>query len=126
MLRYYLGPGLRWANTLGPVPDSRIFDWRDAVSRLRATPPRQTLDQSDRRASRSGRTSSCSRPVFRDYRAWKSPLDEAGLADLGTSGRRCSRATPECSLVRQVTTDEVAVQENYFKLMQAFVYRRVR
>ena len=34
-------------------------------------------------------------------------------------------ATPR-SLVRQVTTDEVAVQENYFKLMQAFVYRRVR
>jgi hypothetical protein len=29
-------------------------------------------------------------------------------------------------LLRQVTTDEVAVQENYFKLMQAFVYRRVR
>jgi hypothetical protein len=33
---------------------------------------------------------------------------------------------PRVRLVRQVTTDEVAVQENYFKLMQAFIYRRVR
>ena len=33
VLRYYLGPGYRWATTLGRMPDPLIFDWRDAVSR---------------------------------------------------------------------------------------------
>ena len=90
VLRYYLGPGLRWANTLGPVPDSRIFDWRDAVSRLRATPPRQTLDRLVASVPR-GQDFIVFTPVFRDYRAWKSTLDEAGLGDLGTVDRAARR-----------------------------------
>lgn len=36
VLRYYLGGGLRWASDLGPVPDTGIMDWRDALARLRA------------------------------------------------------------------------------------------
>src|SRR5205823_942945 len=44
VLRYYLGGGLRWATTLGPVTDPRIMDWRDAVDRLRRTRARPTLD----------------------------------------------------------------------------------
>ena len=43
-LRYYLGPGLRFATTLGPVPDPQIMDWRDALSRLRKVTPAADLD----------------------------------------------------------------------------------
>src|SRR5581483_10641911 len=44
VLRYYLGPGYRWATTLGRMPDPLIFDWRDAVSRLKAAKEQPTID----------------------------------------------------------------------------------
>jgi mannosyltransferase len=42
-LRYYLGDGYRWADALGPVADPRVFDWRDALDRLKAAGPKRTL-----------------------------------------------------------------------------------
>jgi mannosyltransferase len=45
VLRYYLGDGYRWADALGPVPDDRVFDWRDATERLEAAGPKRTLDK---------------------------------------------------------------------------------
>ncbi len=44
LMHLYLRRGLRWADTIGPVPDPRIFDWRDAVDRLRAAKPKATSD----------------------------------------------------------------------------------
>jgi hypothetical protein len=43
-MRYYLGPGYRWADALGKVSDDRVFDWRDALDRLKAAGPKRTLD----------------------------------------------------------------------------------
>jgi hypothetical protein len=45
VLRYYLGDGYRWADALGPVTDSQVFDWRDALDRLKAAGPKRTLDR---------------------------------------------------------------------------------
>jgi hypothetical protein len=45
LLRYYLGDGYRWADALGPVSDNRVFDWRDALERLKAAGPKRTLDR---------------------------------------------------------------------------------
>lgn len=124
VLRYYLGPGLRWATTLGPVPDSGVFDWRDAVSRLRAAPAKRLLDRYVASVP-VGRDFVVVTPVFRDYRAWRSQwtnlvwrTSEKWSALLGSD--------PRIRLVRHVATDEIAVQENFFKPLQAFVYRRVR
>jgi mannosyltransferase len=44
-MRYYLGGGYRWADALGPVSDNRVFDWRDALDRLKAAGPKRTLDK---------------------------------------------------------------------------------
>jgi mannosyltransferase len=44
-MRYYLGDGYRWADALGPVSDNRVFDWRDALDRLKAAGPKRTLDK---------------------------------------------------------------------------------
>jgi mannosyltransferase len=44
-MRYYLGDGYRWADALGPVTDSQVFDWRDALDRLKAAGPKRTLDK---------------------------------------------------------------------------------
>jgi hypothetical protein len=43
VLRYYLPGGLRYATPLGPVPDPRVMDWRDAMRRMRAARYESTL-----------------------------------------------------------------------------------
>lgn len=47
LMRYYLGDALKlqWADALGPVPDPQVFDWRDALDRLREAGPKRTLDK---------------------------------------------------------------------------------
>jgi hypothetical protein len=47
VLRYYLDdqPDLQWADALGPVDNPRVFDWRDALDRLREARPKRTLDR---------------------------------------------------------------------------------
>lgn len=42
LLAYYLPDGVRYGTSLGPVEDARVFDWRDALDRLRAAKPRPT------------------------------------------------------------------------------------
>jgi mannosyltransferase len=41
---FYFRDGLRWASGMGWVPDTRIFDWRDALDRYRAARPARTAD----------------------------------------------------------------------------------
>jgi mannosyltransferase len=45
LLRYYLGPDYRYADALGPVRDTQVFNWRNATDRLEAAAPRRTLDR---------------------------------------------------------------------------------
>lgn len=43
-LSYYMGDEYRYATSLGPVADPRVFDWRDAVARLEEARPTPTAD----------------------------------------------------------------------------------
>jgi len=43
-LSYYLGDEYRYATSLGPVADPRVFDWRNAVERLEEARPTPTAD----------------------------------------------------------------------------------
>jgi 4-amino-4-deoxy-L-arabinose transferase-like glycosyltransferase len=124
VLRYYLGGGLRWTSTIGPVSDPQIFDWRDAVDRLRAAGTRERVDATIVSVQR-GSEFLVVAPVFRDYRAWKAKWTRlvwqksTAYTDLLGSDRRVR-------LVRRIATDEVAVKHNYFKPLQVLVYRRLR
>lgn len=42
VLRYYLGGEFRYASSLGPVPEPRVMNWRDASRRLQAARARPT------------------------------------------------------------------------------------
>ena len=46
VMHYYLPQniGLRWADAMGPVKDPLVFDWRDALDRLKAAKPTPTED----------------------------------------------------------------------------------
>jgi mannosyltransferase len=124
VFRYYLGPGLRFATTIGPVPDPGIFDWRDAVTRLRAARPAPTLAALVRTVPVGSRFVYVT-PVFRSYSAWDAKWTKLVWQRSG-SWRTLLTDDPNVRLVRHVWTNEIAVRENYFKLMQAFVYERVR
>ena len=123
VLRYYLGGGLRWATTLGPVPDPQVFDWRDAVTRLRAAQPRTTLDPLLASVPR-GREFVVVVPVFRDYRAWKAKWTRL-VWQRSLAWSSLLQHDPRLRLEHHFVTNEIAAKRNYFKPVQAFIYRRV-
>ena len=122
VFRYYLGSGFRFATTLGPVPDQRIFDWRDAVERLRASSMRARVDQTVAAVPRGGEFAVVS-PIFRDYRAWNAKWTRL-VWRTSTAYTSLLQRDPRVRLVRHIATNEVAVEHNYFKPMQAWIYRR--
>ena len=123
VLRYYLGANERWATTLGPQADPRVFDWRDAVTRLRDTRAQPTVDRLLATVPRGGEFIVIA-PVFRDYRAWRAEWTKL-VWQKSTAWTWLLQRDPRVKLVAHVVTDEIAVKKNYFKPLQAFVYRRV-
>jgi mannosyltransferase len=124
LFRYYLGSAPRFASTLGAVPDSQIFDWRDVIDRLHAARPRPTLDALLATVPPGGEFVVIS-PVFRDYRAWNARWTKL-VWRRSMQWTDLLAADPRLRLERHVLTNEVALHRNYFKPMQAFVYRRLR
>jgi hypothetical protein len=123
VLRYYLGPGFRWANTLGPVHDPQVFDWRDAVTRLEQARAKPTLDRLLATVPPGGKFVVIT-PVFRDYRAWRATWTKL-VWQKSTAWTWLLQRDPRVKLLAHVATVEIAVHKNYFKPVQAFVYRRV-
>jgi mannosyltransferase len=123
VLRYYLGGGYRWETTLGPVPDPRIFDWRDVVDRLKASSMRARVAET-LAGVRPGGEFVVVTPVFRDYRAWKAEWTHL-VWERSIAYTTLLRQDPRVRLVHHVASDEIALHRNYFKPLQAFVYRRV-
>jgi hypothetical protein len=124
VLRYYLGPGYRWATTLGPMPDPLIFDWRDAVSRLKAAKEQPTIDALLATVPPGG-TFVVFEPVFRDYRAWRAKWTKL-VWRKASDWSWLLEHDPRLQLVAHIRSDEIALKKNYFKPLQAFVYRRKR
>ena len=124
VLRYYLGPGYRWATTLGPQPDPLIFDWRDAVDRLRETKAQETIDGLLKTVPKGGEFVVIA-PVFRDYRAWRASWTKL-VWRKATAWNWLLEHDSRVVLTAHVASDEIALRKNYFKPLQAFVYRRVR
>jgi hypothetical protein len=124
VLRYYLGPGYRWATTLGRQPDPLIFDWRDAVSRLKAAKEQPTIDALVETVPPGG-TMVVFEPVFRDYRAWRAKWTKL-VWRKASDWSWLLEHDPRLQLVAHIRSDEIALKKNYFKPLQAFVYRRKR
>ena len=124
VLRYYIGPGHRWRTTLGPTPDAQVFDWRDAVSRLRAQRMRNQVARTVAEV-RPGKEFVVVSPVFRDYHAWNARWTKL-VWQKSVAYTAALQADRNIVLVRHVTTNELLVHRNFFKLLQADVYRRLR
>jgi hypothetical protein len=129
VLRYYLNrypvaQNLRYATTMGPVQDPQVFDWYDAVKRLRAARVRPTLE-SLLRTVKPGDEFVVVTPVFRDYRAWDATWTRL-VWEKSEDWTNLLEHDPRLRLVGHVTPDEIELKRNYFKPLQAFVYRKLR
>ena len=124
VLRYYLGPGYRWATTLGPVADSQVMDWRDALDRIRRITPAAQLEPV-LASLRPGQHLVVVSPVFRDYRAWQSRWTRHVYLTSQVWTRDIAR-DPRFRQVAYVGTNEILQKLNYFKPLQAVVYIRRR
>jgi hypothetical protein len=122
VLRYYLGPGYRYATQLGPVTDSQVMDWEDALERLRAVTPARQLEPV-LATVRPGQHLVVVSPVFRDYRAWQSRWTRRVYLTSQVWTREIAR-DPRFRQVAMVQTDEILRKLNYFKPLQAVVYVR--
>jgi hypothetical protein len=67
VLHYYFPEGLRYADAIGMVGDPRVFDWRNALDRLRAAKPSRVLD-SYVSSLRPGQTLILTLPIIRTGR----------------------------------------------------------
>jgi hypothetical protein len=74
LMRLYLGPGLRWASSLGTPRDTRIMDWRNALDRLKAARPKPIADALVR-SLRVGQHLLLVQPIIRSAR-WGAPWTE--------------------------------------------------
>ena len=64
-------------------------------------------------------------PVFRDYRAWRAKWTKL-VWRKASDWSWLLEHDPRLTLVAHVRSDEIALKKNYFKPLQAFVYRRTR
>jgi len=93
------------------------------VTRLRDTRAKPTLNGMIATVPRGGEFIVIA-PVFRDYRAWRAKWTKL-VWQKSTAWTWLLQRDPRVKLVAHVVTDEIAVKKNYFKPVQAFVYRRV-
>jgi mannosyltransferase len=122
VLRYYLGPGYRWATTLGPQRDPQLMNWADALERLRAVTPAAQLEPV-LASVKPGQHLVVVSPVFRDYRAWQARWTRLVYLTSRTWTRDIAR-DPRFRRLGLVQTDEILSKRNYFKPLQAVVYVR--
>jgi len=71
VVAYYMPDGVRYADSLGPVEDPRVFDWRDAEARLKETYAKPTIDRLVR-TLRPGQELVLIQPLLRSGR-WGAP-----------------------------------------------------
>ena len=71
-LSYYLRPGLRYANPLGPVRDTRVVDWRNGPQRLEAATAARQLEPLIARL-KVGAHVVLVRPIIVNAGRWRAP-----------------------------------------------------
>lgn len=90
VLALYLPGAVRFMTALGPIDDSGVMDWRDAMARLRAASPDAAIDAAVRQVPRGGRVVII-RPVVTGG-GWSTPwtslvADHSRVIDKAVAGR---------------------------------------
>jgi mannosyltransferase len=118
LLRYYLPPGLRYADPRGPVDDPRVMDWRDALDDLRQADPARTLSRLLERVPVGGQLLFVA-PVTEERRDWRAPWTQLVRRRSAQWG-----ALLEDTGMRRVATAPVFYRESLTVGLRAVLYRR--
>jgi mannosyltransferase len=118
LLRYYLPPGLRYADPRGPVPDPRVMDWRDALDNLRRADPGRTLAALLERVPPGGQVLFVA-PVTEERRDWRAPWTQLVRRRSAQWG-----ALLEDAEMRQVATAPLFYREALTVGLRAVLYRK--
>ena len=73
IMRHYLGPQFRYANVFGPVKDSQIMDWRDAMARIKKVRITQNLEPMLASVPLHGRVTLVRPLIDKKANSWKAP-----------------------------------------------------
>lgn len=119
LLRYYLPPGLRYADPRGPVDDPRVMDWRNALDDLRETPPGPALAALLRDVPPGGQLLFVV-PVTEHRRDWRAPWTEL-VRRRGAQWGHLLERTPA---LRQVAVAPLFYREALTVGLRAVLYRR--
>jgi hypothetical protein len=121
IMRYYLGPQLRYADLFGPVPDSQIMDWRDALDRIKKVRVATHLEPLLASVPLHGHVMLVRPIVDKKSNSWKAPWTKR----VGLQARHWSHALNADRRFRPVD----AAPRPYANLkfgIRAVVYERVR
>jgi MFS family permease len=119
VLRYYLPPGLSYADTRGPISDPRAMDWRRALEDLRRAQPAPTLSALLARAPPGARVLFVA-PVTEHRRDWRAPWTELVRRRAAQWGA-LMEATPG---LQQVAASPRFYRESLTVGLYAVLYRR--
>jgi hypothetical protein len=110
---------LKWWDSLGPVTDPYVFDWRDAVDRLQASGPRRMLTRLTPQL-RPGQHLILMQPVIRGSR-WGAPWTEL-VRRRALQWRNALNTTAE---FRRIDVEPKFGRRNPSRGVRAIVYERV-
>lgn len=114
------GTKVRWYDAMGKVPDTRVFDWRDAEDRLTAAGPRRTIRTQIIPAMKPGQHLIVMMPILRPVR-WNAPWTEL-VKHRSLQWRNALNKDPNFRLVRTVPKFRPRGRP---KGIRALVYERV-
>ena len=120
LLSYYLPDGVRYGTSLGPVEDPRVFDWRDALDRLRAAKPRPTARAAVDTLAK-GEELVLVQPILRTAQ-WGAPWTSL----VRKRSVQWERRLDADSRVRREAVVPVFGYDRLPKGVRAIVYRRIR
>lgn len=120
VVAYYFPKGLRYATSLGIEADQRLFDWRDAVQRLRETKPRPTA-RALVSTLQEGQELVLVLPILRTYR-WKAPWTSL----VRRRGFQWERALDNDKRLRREAVVPVFGYDPVPRGVRTVLYRRVR
>lgn len=125
VIRYYFdqrfaNTEVRWYDSMGKVPDPRVFDWRDAEDRLRDAGPRRTIRTKIVPALKPGQHLVVMMPILRPVR-WNAPWTKL-VKRRSLQWRNALNKDPHFRLVRTVPKFRPRGRP---KGVRALVYERV-
>jgi mannosyltransferase len=120
LVAYYLPDGVRYGDSLGFVEDPRVFDWVDALDRLKAATPRRTMEPMIR-SLRPGQELVLVQPILRTAR-WGAPWTSL----VRRRSVQWERALDADGRMRREAVVPVFGYDRLPRGVRAIVYRKVK